>query len=64
MEQYVHPQGIDVDDAFITREGTTEATEERANVRLKAFYEANPATILIEGGKTQVSIFFKFFLFL
>ena len=64
MEQYVHPQGIDVDDAFVTREGTTEASEARAHIRLKEFYEANPATILIEGGKTQVSIFFKKNLFL
>jgi hypothetical protein len=58
MVQHVHPQGIDPDDAFITREGTTEASEERAHSRLKAFYEANPATILIEGGQTRVSIFF------
>ena len=54
----MHPQGIEVDDAFITREGITEASEERAHLRLKAFYEANPATILIEGEQTRVSTFF------
>ena len=56
MVQHVHPQ-IDVDDPFITREGTTEASEARAHSRLKAFYEEHPATILIEGEKARVSSF-------
>ena len=64
LVQYVHPQGIEVDDAFITREGITEASEERAHLRLKAFYEANPATILIEGEQTRVSTFFLNFIFI